>query len=173
MKFFTVQPAFTVDIPVPTDELMLRIRNSVKEMGLKELVGSAGSCVDLKVAPDQRRFWSPHLNVQASDVEDGSQLFCRFSPRPEVWTMFMAIYLVTACLIFAASIWGYVQWFLGDTPWALLFIPIGLVGIVVLHVASLIGQSLSADQMEQLRARLDELIAQATGKLANTSAFPG
>ena len=85
----------------------------------------------------------------------------------------MAIYLVTACLIFAASIWGYVQWFLGDTPWALLFIPIGLVGIVVLHVASLIGQSLSADQMEQLRARLDELIAQATGKLANTSAFPG
>lgn len=167
MKLFTVQPAFTMDIPVPTDELMLRIRTSVKEMGLKELVGSAGTCVDLKVARDQRRFWSPHLNVQASQLEQGSQLFCRFSPRPEVWTMFMAIYLVAACLIFAASIWGYVQWFLGHTPWALLFIPLGLVGILVLHVASLVGQSLSADQMDQLRARLDELIARATGKLAN------
>ena len=167
MKLFTVQPAFTMDIPVPTDELMLRIRTSVKEMGLKELVGSAGTCVDLKVARDQRRFWSPHLNVQASQLDQGSQLFCRFSPRPEVWTMFMAIYLVAACLIFAASIWGYVQWFLGHTPWALLFIPLGLVGILVLHVASLVGQSLSADQMDQLRARLDELIARATGKLAN------
>ena len=163
MKFFTVQPAFTVDIPLPTDELMSRIRKSVKEMGLKELVGSAGDCVDLKVAADERRFWSPHLNVQASQVENGSQLFCRFSPRPEVWTMFMAIYLVTACLIFAASIWGYVQWFLGHTPWALAFIPVGLIGILVLHVASLIGQGLSADQMDQLRARLDALIAKATG----------
>jgi hypothetical protein len=167
MKFFTVQPAFTLDIPMPADELMSQIRKSVKEMGLRELVGSAGACVDLKIAADQRRFWSPHLNVQASQVENGSQLFCRFSPRPEVWTMFMAIYLVTACLIFAASIWGYVQWFLGDNPWALLFIPLGLFGIIVLHVASLIGQGLSADQMDQLRARLDALLAQATGKLAN------
>lgn len=162
MKFFTVQPAFTMDIPVPTDELMLRIRKCVKEMGLKELVGSAGACVDLKVGADQRRFWSPHLSVQASQVDDGSQLFCRFSPRPEVWTMFMAIYLMTACLLFAASIWGYVQWLLGGTPWALLFIPFGILGILVLHIASLIGQSLSSDQMEQLRSRLDEVIAQAT-----------
>ncbi len=162
MKFFTVQPAFTVDIPLPTDELMLRVRKAIKELGFKELVGSAGACLDLKVAANQRRFWSPHLNVQASEADSGSQLFCRFSPRPEVWTMFMAIYLVTACLIFAASIWGYVQWFLGHTPWALTFIPIGIIGILALHLASLIGQGLSSDQMDQLRSRLDELLAKAT-----------
>jgi hypothetical protein len=161
MKFFTVQPAFTLDTPLSTDELMPRIRKTIQEMGLRDRIGSAGACVDLKVSPDERRFWSPHLNVQASDMDGGSQLFCRFSPRPEIWTLFMAIYLVTACLIFAASIWGYVQWFLGQTPWALLFIPIGAVGILGLHVVSLVGQGLSADQMEQLRTRLDDMLAKA------------
>lgn len=162
MKFFTVQPAFTRDVAVPTDELMPRIRKAIKEGGLRDLVGSAGACVDLKVPADQRRFWSPHLNVQASEMESGSQLFCRFSPRPEIWTMFMAIYLVTACLVFAASIYGYVQWFLGATPWALLFIPIGAILILALHVVSLIGQGLSGDQMEELTSRLDQLLAVVT-----------
>lgn len=161
MKFFTVQPAFTLDIPLSTEQLMPRIRKTIKERDDRDLIGTAGACVDLKVSPQERRFWSPHLNVQASDVDQGTQLFCRFSPRPEIWTMFMAIYLVTACLIFAASIWGYVQWFLGQTPWALLFIPIGVVGILGLHVVSLLGQGLSADQMDQLRARLDDLLAKA------------
>ena len=161
MKFFTFQPAFTLDNPLSTEELMPRIRKTIKETGNRNLIGSAGACVDLKVPPEERRFWSPHLNVQASDVDQGSQLYCRFSPRPEIWTMFMAIYLVITCLIFAASIWGYVQWFLGQTPWALLFIPFGLVGILGLHVVSLVGQGLSADQMDQLRARLDDLLVRS------------
>lgn len=167
MKFFTVQPAFTVDVPLPADVLMPRIRTTIKEMGLRELVGSAGACVDLRVPVGERRFWSPHLNVHASDGELGTQLFCRFSPRPEVWTMFMAVYLVIACLIFAASIYGYVQWFLGATPWALTFIPMGGIGILAMHIVSLTGQSWSSDQMEQLRVRLDELLVHATAADGN------
>ena len=161
MRFFTVQPAFTMETPLPSSELMSRIRRTIKELELRDL-GTAGACVDLRVPADERRFWSPHLNVQASDNGSGSQLFCRFSPRPEIWTMFMAIYLVTACVIFAAAIYGYVQWFLGDTPWALVLIPIGVMLILALHVASLIGQGWSSDQMDQLRGRLDELIKRAT-----------
>lgn len=161
MSFFTVQPSFTLDMPLPSDELMPRIRAAIKQPDLRELARSAGTCLELKVAFDQQRFWSPQLNVQASDVDSGSQLYCRYSPRPEVWTMFMAIYLVVACLIFAACIYGYVQWYLDDTPWSLLFIPIGVIGILALHLMSLAGQRLSADQMDELRGRLDELLSRA------------
>jgi hypothetical protein len=161
MKFFTVQPSFTLDVPICPQELMPRVRAAIRDLDLRDVVGSAGACVDLKVAADERRFWSPHLNAQASESESGSQLYCRFSPRPEIWTGFMLFYLVIVCLLFASGIYGYVQWFLGDRPWALLFIPLGIGGILVLHVASLIGQGLSADQMQDLRERLDQVLAKA------------
>ena len=70
----------------------------------------------------------------------------------------MALYFAAAICIFGAAIYGYVQWFLGSNPWALLIVPISLLTIVALHVASMIGQSLSSDQMELLRGRLDRTL---------------
>jgi hypothetical protein len=163
MQFFTVQPSFTLDVPLGPQELMPRVRAAIRDLGLREVAGSAGACVDLKVAAEERRFWSPHLNAQASEIETGSQLYCRFSPRPEIWTGFMLFYLVIVCLISASAIYGYVQWFLGDRPWGLLFIPVGIGGILALHVASLIGQGLSADQMKVLQERLDQVLEKAIG----------
>ena len=71
--------------------------------------------------------------------------------------MFIAIYGVILIGVFAASIYGYVQWFIGQTPWVLLLVPSGLFAITCLHVASLLGQRFSADQMILLRLRFDQL----------------
>lgn len=160
MKPFTMQPTFTQDVPLQADEVMRRIRRAIQSAELRDHVDTAGYVVEFKVDPAQRRFWSPHLNVQVNEVESGSQLYCRFSPRPEVWTMFMFIYFIAAFLASAAAIYGYVQWFLGETPWALVIIPIAIVTIVSLHAASLFGQGLSSDQMDELRQRLDQTLEQ-------------
>ena len=132
---------------------------------------SAGNCVEFRVDPMEQRFWSPNLSVQLNDTEAGSKLYGRFSPRPEIWTMFMAIYGVVACGVFAASIYGYVQWFLGTPPWALAIIPFGVVLIVGLHIASLIGQGLSSDQMDALRAQLDETLAKVMSEHSKQEAL--
>lgn len=161
MKPFTMQPTFTQDVPLPADEVMTRIRKAIQNPELGVHVDTAGYVVDFRVDPAERRFWSPHLNVQVNEVESGSQLDCRFSPRPEVWTMFMFIYFIAAFLASAAAIYGYVQWFLGETPWAVVVIPIAIVTIVALHAASLFGQGLSSDQMDELRRRFDRLLQHA------------
>ncbi len=62
-----------------------------------------------------------------------------------------------------AMIVGYVQWSLGYSPWSLSAVPIGIVIILCLHVASIIGQGLSADQMTLLRGRLDRALEMAFG----------
>ena len=72
--------------------------------------------------------------------------------------MFMAIYAVLIVGIFGGGVLGYVQWFLGQTAWAFLLVPIGILMIGLLHVASLIGQRLSSDQMRILRDRLDQVL---------------
>jgi hypothetical protein len=156
-----MQPTFTEDVPLHCDEVMARIRKAIRSPELGDHVDSAGYVVDLKVDPAKQRFWSPHLNVQVNEVESGSHLYCRFSPRPEVWTMFMFIYFIAAFLASAAAIYGYVQWFLGGTPWALVIIPIAIVTIVSLHAASLFGQGLSSDQMDELRERFDRILQHA------------
>lgn len=161
MKPFTMQPTFTEDVPLRADDVMARIRKAIATPGLGGPVDAAGYVVDFKVDPKQRRFWSPHLNVQVNEMESGSQLFCRFSPRPEVWTMFMFLYFFAAFLASAAAIYGYVQWFLGGTPWALIIIPMALIAILVLHLASLFGQGLSSDQMTELRDRFDQTLERA------------
>jgi hypothetical protein len=158
IKPLTMQPTFTMDVPLRADEAMSRIRKAIQSPELRGHVASAGHCVDFQVAPGEQRFWSPHLNVQVSELESGSQLFCRFSPRPEVWTMFVALYFMAAFVICCAAIYGYVQWFLGHRPWSLVVIPIAALVIVSLHAASLIGQRLSSDQMVDLRQRLDRTL---------------
>jgi len=155
-----MQPTFMISLPAVPDEAMREIRRAISSPDLKGHAVAAGHVVDFKVPQDQRRFWSPHLSAQLYEAagDTSCDAYCRFSPRPEIWTMFMAMYFAASCFIFAAAIWGYVQWFMGLAPWALVVIPICVIVIAVLHVASLIGQSLSADQMHDLRARFDRAI---------------
>ncbi|TWT94898.1 single stranded DNA-binding domain-containing protein [Neorhodopirellula pilleata] len=163
MKLFVLQPAFTVDVRVDKETAISRLRNAIASEELRGFAESAGTVFDFKIESTSRRFWSPHLSAQFSETDDGSQLFARFSPRPEIWTMFIAFYFVVAILMSLAAIVGYVQWSLGYSPSALLLIPLGTVAIIGLHLGSLAGQSLSADQMELLRSRFDRAIELAFG----------
>ena len=158
-KWLRLQPAFTIDVPVETGDLLARVKRMFAESSFRDVAKTASMCIDYTIELADRRFWSPHLSIHVSPTETGSQLHCRFAPRPEIWTMFMAFYFVVLILMFGATIYAYVQWWMGDTVWALLMIPIGCLVIASLHLVSQIGQSLSSDQMELLRNRLDQTLA--------------
>lgn len=158
MKIPKMQPTFTVDIPIDAKAAVAEMRRAIQSPELQSLAVAAGQCVDFRIERAERRFWSPHLSIQLSETEFGSQIFGRFSPRPEVWTMFMAIYGVAGICCFAGAIYGYVQWFMGAMPWAVLAVPTGILVILGLHVASLVGQNLSSDQMKLLRERFDRML---------------
>jgi len=158
-----MRPAFTVELPHRADEVMRRISSNLSTAELACRAISAGRCTDLFVEEQQRRFWSSHLSVRVDDSDRGSVLRGRFAPRPEVWTLIMFLYFLMVFAIALGAALGYVQWVMGDVPWGLLAVPIGAATIASLHAASLIGQRLSADQMQQLREALDLLLQQAPG----------
>lgn len=155
-----MQPTFRVQLPWDMDEAKHRIRHAIRSEELVKHAESAGPVIDFKIEAAEQRFWSPHLSVQLnrSDESDSTEAFCRFSPRPEIWTMVMAIYLVAACCLFGAMIYGFVQWMMGQSPWSLIVIPIAVLVIVGLHVASLIGQGWSRDQMQVLKSRWERAL---------------
>jgi hypothetical protein len=165
-----MQPTFTVNAPLGADELITGIRAAIDSPELRGHAVSAGHCVEFTIDAGQRRFWSPHLSVQVYESESGQgcELYCRFAPRPEVWTMFMFFYFLAAFVMCAAAVYGYVQRMLEQSPWAWVLIPMGFATIALLHVASLIGQGLSVDQMTLLRQRFDRAMELALRRGAAT-----
>ena len=151
-----MRPTFSVELPLSADEAIDRIRTEVDVSNFNTM--SAGRSAEFRVPESERRFWSPYLSVQVQDTADGCVLSGRFSPRPEIWTMFIFVYFVMTFAIFFGAAFGYVQWTLDYSAWGLLVVPIGILVIALLHVASLVGQRLSSDQAVQLRDQLDLLL---------------
>ncbi|MEM6470369.1 MAG: hypothetical protein AAF802_12505 [Planctomycetota bacterium] len=167
-----MQPAFRVTLPWPREEAKQRLRHAIKNDDMGAIADSAGWVLDYQIPSSQRRFWSPHLSVQLSKLEeetDQCEAFCRFSPRPEIWTMVMAIYLIASCILLAAAILGFVQWMLNRSPWAFLVVPASMLVIGSLHVASLIGQGWSKDQMLVLRDHWERTVELAKEEQTNDS----
>lgn len=171
LNLLKMQPTSVLYVSDDVDEALAKLRRAIKSPEFVGQAESAGACLDFKVSRAERRFWSPHLSVHLSEHDEGAELYCRFSPRPEIWTGVMATYFGAVFAMFVAAIYGYVQWMLGGAPWALLVIPMAGLAIAGLHTASLIGQGLSSDQMEDLQSRLDrlmELAFNATDRTPNS-----
>lgn len=177
MSPLEMQPTFSMDFPLPSKELMGRVRHAIASLGASTRAVTAGTCVEIAPPKDETRFWSPHLSVQISDVPESghdhvssalvssedspagrSQLFGRFSPRPEIWTFCMFLYFALGLLFCGGLLVVYVQWSLGRAISAVWALPIAILGILGLHIASWIGQGLSKHQMIELREQLDQIL---------------
>ncbi len=154
-----MRPRFILELPLPADEAILKIREGLDTPKLRDSTMAAGRYAEFLVEEPERRVWSPRLTVRIDDAPGGSILQGRFSPRPDVWTGFMFVYfLVVFVIVFGATL-GYVQQASDQTPWGYWAVPFGLLIIAGIHVASYVGQRLGADQMGELRGRLESVLA--------------
>lgn len=116
----------------------------------------------LQLPTDRRTLLSPFLNLELIESDPGGNagavLKGRFSPHPNVWTGFVAIYGVLTMIAVLSGMYGLSQWWLGEPAWALLGVPIGLGAIAFVYGAAVIGQGLTADEMYNLRALVDRAV---------------
>jgi uncharacterized integral membrane protein len=115
----------------------------------------------VEVRHGERTFWSPYLNLEVEDEPDGSAIRGRFSPHPNVWTMFMAVYILLAIAALGGLSYGIVQYTLGQSPWALLVVPVAVALFGFVYGATLIGQGLGAEQMYKMRSLIDRACVDA------------
>jgi hypothetical protein len=140
-----MRPRFSVELPVSAEEAVRRLRDGLDTPELRNCTRTAGSCADFHVDDEVRRIWSPRLAVRIEEAPGGSVLHGRFSPRPDVWTGFMFVYFL-------------VQQASGEPAWGYWAVPVGLLVIVGIHLLSYLGQRRAADQMRELRGRLDSVL---------------
>lgn len=117
-----------------------------------------GGAILRRHEPDQH-VWSPALHMHV-DGDDGGPRFVqgRFSPSSPVWTAFLAIYLVLACIAIACGCYGGAQMILHEDPLAFVGVPIALALMAFTYGAAFIGQGLGSEDMYELRAFVDEVV---------------
>jgi hypothetical protein len=111
----------------------------------------------LKLPRERRSLLSPVLNLEVAAGEDGDLLRGRFSPEPNVWTMFMAIYGVLILIALGGLMYGFALMTVDEAPWPMLAVPVcgALFGFV--YGAAFIGQGLTVNDMYEMRAFVEEV----------------
>jgi hypothetical protein len=158
-----MRPKFSIELTVPADEAMHRLRERFETPESHATSMVAGRCLELTVERSERRVWSPRLSIEIEESTNGSSIRCRFSPRPDVWTGFMFVYFAVVFLTVFGATLGYVQQASDETAWGYWAVPFGLLVIVCIHGASYVGQRLAAAQMLELRDRLESVVSHQFG----------
>ena len=164
-----MRPRFELQLPVAgetwLDALRSRLQNNAGP--LRGQVFRKHAVVEMH--DTERTFWSPYLNLEVEDEPDGSAIRGRFSPHPNVWTMFMGIYILLALAALGGLSYGIVQYTLGQPTWAFLIAPAAAALFGFVYGATLIGQGLGAEQMYIMRSLIDRVCVDALDARADTN----
>jgi len=116
--------------------------------------------------PDARRsLLSPHLELELCESEAGTVLHGRFSPRPNVWTGFMALFFFLGMLGLSGLIYGLAQLMLDGPIWMMWSAPVSVALIAFIYGAAFIGQGLSNEEMFELRAFVECTVRDVCGNV--------
>jgi len=156
-----MRPRFELQLPVDR-ELWLGVLKSLLDDDDGTLRGQVfRKHAVVQMQDGQRTFWSPYLNLEVKDEPDGSAIRGRFSPHPNVWTMFMGVYILLAIVALGGLSYGIVQYTLGQSPWAFAIVPAAVAMFGFVYGATLIGQGLGAQQMYTMRSLVDRACVDA------------
>lgn len=154
-----MRPTFEIALKGDGRRTMARIRARF-ERGTTRVRGQVvGDHAFVQIPPDRQSLLSPHLNLELRKRDEGTVLRGRFSPRPNVWTGFMAVYGFLALIALSGLMFGWAQTTVDEYPWGFWGVPVGLALIAFVYGASVIGQGLTQEEMYVLRNFVDHMVA--------------
>ena len=148
-----MRPRFSELLPFSRDEAIQRLEARQVCQGCPCKLTVLERHVTVDIRDDLRHMWSPQLSLQLderSDGQPGSELHGLFGPSPAIWTSFLAAYASVSIVMFFGGILGLAQQVAKQAPWGYLSLPLGALLLAGIYGASLVGQRLAAEQMEQL-----------------------
>ena len=160
----TLRPSFDLSVPSPSAEVFAHVRRSLDraDFGCRGWVAPPYAELELQTAT--KRLWSPRLSIYAEDQPGGCSLHCRFQPEPNIWTLYMAAWGVSAVVGACGVAWYGANLIMGRSAVAPLLMTAAVVVVAVgLYLAARVGQKMSAPQMRLLRETLDTIVGPLLG----------
>ncbi len=161
MSSFRIRPTFTQILDQPVDEARERIVTRVKENEERCEVKNFPGFICLRIPEEDRRYWSPRLNLSLYATEDGkTRIEGTYGPNANMWSSFLYGYLLVGSLGLFSGIFGFCQAKLGMQPWGLWIFGVMLAVAVGMYVLAQMGQKLGARQMFLLHSIYEDAMGE-------------
>ncbi len=156
-----MRPQFDLDVQGDGRAVLARIRKLLDAPDAALFGQIRGDHAFVRLPDERRSILSPHLTLELREGDSGTVLHGRFSPRPNVWTGFMALFFFLGMVGLGGLMWGFAQLMLDGPIWSMLLAPISLALIAFIYGAAFIGQGLSNDEMFELRSFVERAAREA------------
>ena len=159
MTSFRLRPRFQIETNESMEQITERLHSKLIAAGhpFDEMI--IPDHYILKIRKEDQHYWSPQLNLRFNKEGDNPLMISgRYEPHPNVWTLFMILYLSTGVLILFIGLIGFSQMSLGLSSPILWALPILILFGIFLYILTQLGQKLGAEQTFHLHHFLEEAI---------------
>lgn len=106
-KEIVLRPRFKRTISQSSTVILDRLE-ATKETQVDFVVSRVDNHVFIRIPKNKQHFWSPQLHVEVDEIDEQQcELRGLFGPNPTVWTFFMFLHFLVACLFIGFGIWAY------------------------------------------------------------------
>ncbi|HHJ49533.1 MAG TPA: hypothetical protein ENJ88_01335 [Phaeodactylibacter sp.] len=152
-----IRPSFEKHISLSPEEFVAKLCEEFKRHNRRCQGVATRNHVTLRLPPEKQHFWSPQLDLELEEKDDGTVVRGRYGPKPSVWTLFMFGYGLAGFGWMIFLILGMSEWMIQKQPGKILW-SFGFLGLgVLLFFAAQAGKALSRNDMREL----DEFIREA------------
>jgi hypothetical protein len=113
--------------------------------------------IEISVPPAQRHFWSPFLNMLLETTGDHTTLQGKFGPNVNVWTMFLAAYVLLLLVGSTGLLIASSQFQLDQSPTGLYLSAACLAASALVWLAAQLGKRWAYDQMVHIHEVVHQL----------------
>lgn len=146
-----LRPRIKIISPLNKDEIMERIRKKITDPN-SACRGWVKDGYALICAPEkERHIWTPQINLQIDEVENGTEVRGVIGPSENIWTAFAFTFSTLGFIAFVSLFWGLSRLSLNYSADILWAVPISLILILGVYLLARIGQQLSHAEVRELK----------------------
>lgn len=146
-----IRPRINIISNLGKEEIISRIKKKVEEPNTL-YNGWAKEDYALICAPENdRHIWTPQINLQIDEIEEGTEVRGVIGPSASVWTAFAFAFSILGFIAFVSLFWGLSRLSLDYSADILWLVPITLILILGVYMLARIGQQMSKDQVKELK----------------------
>lgn len=157
---FHIRPRFRIESDKSVKELTESVHEHLKDKDQPchgdVIMGHA----TVRIPLEEQHYWSPQLSLSFNKEDDKTIIRGVYSPKPEVWTLFVMFYSVIGFAMLVIGVYGLSKYMLQLPAMILWWLPVLMLVFLSLYLISYFGQKIGKNQTIILHRFVEESVGE-------------
>ncbi len=158
-----LQPRYRRELSASAEDVLQTLRTHFAHDHGHVRMTFRGAHAQVSIAPENARWWSPWLTIEVLRANTDAVVDGRFGSNPAFFTMWAFALGASLLVTLGLTLFGLVQWQLGESLTILTFAGVAGVCSFALAALPLVGQERARGQMQHINDALEACYAKAQG----------